>query len=516
MDTNPPLRRLKTLSHAERALYWQLFRSTGGDGAGSPVSGSSVAGLLQRSGLPQDVLRRIWKLADHTSLGSLDFEGFCVACRLCAHAQLQAPGTPLSEATVAEVPVVPPVFKGSAPPPEDGVGRSGDVVADPGFDFEATAFGVDGSAQGPPSRPPDPSQAAELGLEAGFVPGSHRAAGSDSSLRDRGGRTLRSSERLSLSGIEEDEEDDFTSVTKLKGALSDKASGRGAERLGRELLEVRGSLDDQCRRKGRLEQGLGKLRARLEAGREERHKVSMELARRRADLEHIWATLEFERQQIREAERETAALREARQAFSEEDTGAAEAALAAHRRSAQDLRSAAELGERVRRALRGRLELQARQQLLLAEQRQAEQERSYAQGELEGARGALEALQRDRAALGRERLAALREAARLAHGAGLGPATAQPGGRSRRGVPSEPRGSPGSGRGRVAAGLVSAAAQAEQPPAAMLGPAGSAGGLSPEKAMGWAQFGSKEAKQEQAQEQQEEPGAAFWRELLNR
>merc|ERR1712176_417103 len=85
----------------------------------------------------------------------------------------------------------------------------------------------------------------------------------------------------------------------------------------------------------------------------------------------------------------------------------------------------ADLGEQARRESRQKCELQARQELLFATQRQAEQERAYALKELELARSALSNLREDRLRLGQESLEAIVEAKRLALGAGIGPGVVQ-------------------------------------------------------------------------------------------
>lgn len=214
------------------------------------------------------------------------------------------------------------------------------------------------------------------------------------------------------------------------------------DKLGREVAEGRHSLDETLQEKSRYEWCIEKARAQLEACREDRQQVRIELLRRQADLKHLWGTLDFGRQQIEEAEREVAALREARKSFAAEEiihverrfgqlasarassserSFALETARTAHERSAADLQSIRELGELVKRTARRKLELQAKQQLLLAAQRQAEQDRSYARRELEMVRTTLSRLKSDRLRLGKERFAAFEDADSLARGAGLGP-----------------------------------------------------------------------------------------------
>ena len=155
---------LDRLGPQEKDCYVRLFRAAGGDLQGHlPLPSAAAAHLLRRSRLPQDALRRIWELAAPGGGGGLDLAGFCAACRLVAHAQ-QRPGAPLDEGALSAAPGGPPWFeeedgRGSLPAGRAAEASATSAVSD--FDFEAAAFGVDGSLShasptGPPQAPLSP------------------------------------------------------------------------------------------------------------------------------------------------------------------------------------------------------------------------------------------------------------------------------------------------------------------------------------------------------------------------
>jgi len=483
-----PLGRLRSLMPAERDLYVRLFASAGG-GPDTKVPGQQAAQFLQRTQLPQEALRHIWDLADNTKQGALDVEGFCVACRLCAHAQ-QAPNADaaarvLSEAAIARAPTVPPHFEGFEASGLGGGGLGGDGyandVASPtsltsrprlasnDFDFEAAAFGAEVPPLGATrSKPPVLGQGEELACSkfGGVAPWWHDGArsgrGATALGRSRGGP-----ERTGGDGLPAD--DDVQpwggpmTAPKLAEAFSGElaALARGDEAalehpvsamLGRELVLGRKEIDSHLSEKSRLEQLVERARSRLRDCHERRQATVGELTRRRGEVDQSSASLEFSRRRIEDIEREIADLREARGAYSAEDLRRAAAdagagadglahghdaampldasaergqvrtaARAARRSEAEDHRAVAELIDKARRASRRKLDLQARQQLLLEDQRQAEQDRGYLRKSLDEERARLSAIQTDRLLLGEERLGVLQEVGRLARKAGLGP-----------------------------------------------------------------------------------------------
>ncbi|CAJ1439161.1 unnamed protein product [Effrenium voratum] len=131
------LARLEHLPQEESRAYWKLFKKLTGTGAGS-AEGSVVREFLQRANLSEKLLQEVWRLAHLDE--SADFESFCVACRLVAHAQ---DARSITAAQVAEVPSKAPNFE------ED-------------FDFEAVAMGVS-PGQGQPSHEPAPEVPPAIG-----------------------------------------------------------------------------------------------------------------------------------------------------------------------------------------------------------------------------------------------------------------------------------------------------------------------------------------------------------------
>eukprot|EP00931_Biecheleriopsis_adriatica_P116501 TRINITY_DN9213_c0_g1_i1.p2 TRINITY_DN9213_c0_g1~~TRINITY_DN9213_c0_g1_i1.p2 ORF type:complete len:169 (-),score=31.35 TRINITY_DN9213_c0_g1_i1:78-584(-) len=91
-------------SRQESEYYQQLYSHVDPDGRGT-VDGMSGANFLMQAGLPQDVLRQIWEIADSNEQGYLVREQFFVALRLVAWAQ--AGVEPRPERAAAEPPALP-------------------------------------------------------------------------------------------------------------------------------------------------------------------------------------------------------------------------------------------------------------------------------------------------------------------------------------------------------------------------------------------------------------------------
>jgi len=129
--SQPPSSSLQ-LSRDEVDLYARIFKVALGGGReqdGPAASSSSAAGLseaeillpsrggelLATTRLAPEALHRIWVLAAERTASDrgLDFEGFAVACRLCAHAQQgNLAAEQLEERLVLTVPPAPPWFEG--------------------------------------------------------------------------------------------------------------------------------------------------------------------------------------------------------------------------------------------------------------------------------------------------------------------------------------------------------------------------------------------------------------------
>ncbi|CAE8617452.1 unnamed protein product, partial [Polarella glacialis] len=88
----------------EMEYYQQLWATADADGRGT-LDGVSGANFLLVSGLPQDILRAIWEVADSNAQGFLTMERFFVALRLVAWAQ--AGVAPSPERVQAEPPMLP-------------------------------------------------------------------------------------------------------------------------------------------------------------------------------------------------------------------------------------------------------------------------------------------------------------------------------------------------------------------------------------------------------------------------
>lgn len=95
-------------SPQEQEYYQQLFSQVDRSGTGR-LDGLTAASFLTKSGVAQDILRRIWEIADAHSEGVLTRDRFFVACRLVAHAQAgHAPAPELA----AHEPAMLPEFQG--------------------------------------------------------------------------------------------------------------------------------------------------------------------------------------------------------------------------------------------------------------------------------------------------------------------------------------------------------------------------------------------------------------------
>ncbi|CAJ1439159.1 unnamed protein product [Effrenium voratum] len=167
-----------------------------------------------------------------------------------------------------------------------------------------------------------------------------------------------------------------------------------------------------------MEEQISAARERLEGSQQRHHAARLKQAAAAADGK-LFATLDFTRQQIEDFERLVARLREARGTYSKSELEAVKAQDCEPIGSSERSRIP-ELFELVRRASRRKLELQGRQQWLLANQRQAEQDRNYARKALDQARGNLLQLQAERLQVCQERYNASQEASQLASSAGLG------------------------------------------------------------------------------------------------
>jgi len=96
------------LAPQENAYYSKLYEIAGPDLTGD-IAGRTAAQFLSTSGLPRDVLHKIWTIADNLQVGKLDRQAFHVACRLVAHCQS---GKQPEEVLIHQEPAVLPVFEG--------------------------------------------------------------------------------------------------------------------------------------------------------------------------------------------------------------------------------------------------------------------------------------------------------------------------------------------------------------------------------------------------------------------
>lgn len=467
-----PLTRLKALAPAEHALYFDLFLAAGG-GPDKPVSAGAVS-VLERSRLPSWVLQKIWGFADEYNTGSLDLEGFFVACRLCAHAQ-QAPDETaaaevVSDAAAADIPSAPPWFEGYERSEEgaaprhtsgsaeslgrsQGLGTSGAGVPGSGgnFDFEAAAFG---SASAPGSsgvvRPaggtglgampilPVPGGTEQWQRSSASAGGFHEA--------DAAGTADDTPSAAALAkglGLRQPEQSASATVAHAAHRRAD-VKNDPTKRLGEELLEGRQTLEQKFNEKRRLQRRMQKIRKQLEAMRSDREHVVAELTSRQCDVQHMFTQLDFSRQQIEASEREIVHMRAVRQAFTEDDMRRAERTksrfeqervslgedrhdIKASTQMSQDMlrqdrKNVIELMDAAKRIERRKMELQSKQHLLLEDQRQAEQERGGMLYGLELERVKLNTMRSERLEIGNNAQQTLLEARKLARDTGVEPA----------------------------------------------------------------------------------------------
>jgi hypothetical protein len=69
-----------SISPDDKARYDEVFATL--SPAGGYASGATVRPILERSGLPVDVLRQVWNLSDVDRDGQLDSDEFAVAMHL--------------------------------------------------------------------------------------------------------------------------------------------------------------------------------------------------------------------------------------------------------------------------------------------------------------------------------------------------------------------------------------------------------------------------------------------------
>lgn len=135
-------------SEDEANFYRKYFRKLGGKKRDF-LERSQVEQFLQRSELSQEILDEILKISIEFG-ETVDFEAFCVACRLVAHAQ------ELGLVQVEQVALVPSNVPWFSEPAEKEVEASFQTVQEvqveePEFDFEGVALGVNAEAFSGPS-----------------------------------------------------------------------------------------------------------------------------------------------------------------------------------------------------------------------------------------------------------------------------------------------------------------------------------------------------------------------------
>ena len=135
-------------SEDEANFYRKYFRKLGGKKRDF-LERSQVEQFLQRSELGQEILDEILKISIQFG-ETVDFEAFCVACRLVAHAQ------ELGLVQVEQVALVPSNVPWFSEPAEKEVEASFQTVQEvqveePEFDFEGVALGVNAEAFSGPS-----------------------------------------------------------------------------------------------------------------------------------------------------------------------------------------------------------------------------------------------------------------------------------------------------------------------------------------------------------------------------
>ncbi len=134
-------------SEDEANYYRKYFRKLGGKKRDF-LERSQVQQFLQRSELSQEILDEILKIS--VEFGeTMDFEAFCVACRLVAHAQEHGL---VQVEQVALVPSNVPWFSEPEAEKEIEASFQTSVQVEPEeFDFEGVALGVNAEAFSGPS-----------------------------------------------------------------------------------------------------------------------------------------------------------------------------------------------------------------------------------------------------------------------------------------------------------------------------------------------------------------------------
>ena len=128
-ERGPPdisVERLRSLTEEEKSYYWKLYKKLGGRRRCLHIS--MVQQFLLRSKLESETITKILETAVISS-DEVDFESFCVACRLIAQAQeLGFIGS------VSDLPAKPPWFA-------EEQSAEGQQATE--FDFEGVALGVE-------------------------------------------------------------------------------------------------------------------------------------------------------------------------------------------------------------------------------------------------------------------------------------------------------------------------------------------------------------------------------------
>eukprot|EP00405_Crypthecodinium_cohnii_P035836 CAMPEP_0206536238 /NCGR_PEP_ID=MMETSP0325_2-20121206/6635_1 /ASSEMBLY_ACC=CAM_ASM_000347 /TAXON_ID=2866 /ORGANISM="Crypthecodinium cohnii, Strain Seligo" /LENGTH=650 /DNA_ID=CAMNT_0054033421 /DNA_START=21 /DNA_END=1970 /DNA_ORIENTATION=- len=447
--------RLRELSPAEEAHYAHIFASHGADPrvVGATLPGAVAAEVLSTSGLPRETLGQIWYLSVDSAV-DVDFPSFCAACRLCAHAQQAGDQQMVQEAWLHIPPNAPPKFETTVDlPPREPPGGAYNAPAagydhyDAAFDFEASALGFDSSSKSRPTRAPD--LAGQDNLSAPFALGpnfSRRGLGKsfqEDPLDDFDGGN-----DIDGGGDPDDIADTIPSIessVKVAVALGLDTSDFSnpcpvaktpLDRTAREYLERRQELDKRLTRTARTAARIASSRQRLEELREARRATAEEVACREADIKSLFESLSYTRTRLSELESEVNTLRTARASYPQKELDnlmrrfgrlgptaseqATSQARIAKEAAFADTRGSDSMQDEVARLLRQRTDLQAKQQLLLAGQRQAGLDRTDARQALEEERLALQKVQRQRLQAAEDRMKAVEDLFSLAKEMNLG------------------------------------------------------------------------------------------------
>lgn len=429
------LDRLRALAPDELSHYQSLFRAAGGTDPRSRIQGDRIALFLNGSGLPKDVLRRLWQVADAGAQGSLDLEGFCVLCRLCGHAQA-AHGVDLDKASQLPVSEPPrallhiegfqdaPMGQPPLPPP----------MSSDGFDFEASAFGADGSG----------------GVAASGMPSADALMNTPMPVRVTESKKDRDQGRLARgqymhepqSNPWEDQDAEAQRLDQVEGRLlqtvaalqedfrtqpCDTAEGEYRPYL-QEMIDGRKSLDDRCNEQSRLKRRVARARERLEACQAARLSTRAELGKREVEVRQHCASLEFSQQQLDFLHRRIAELRDERRSASEAEVRRAQRRAGGRDLALTEVREQSILASEVQRLHseaervgRRTSDLISRRQRALHGYDEAIRERESMQKLLQEEQEQLMRLQLQRLEIGELRLQNMREANRLLKLAGLSP-----------------------------------------------------------------------------------------------